>query len=70
MLESIGGTAVVYVVIAWLVSLFTGKGIKREVYIIREYEINGEMKEYINREDDNAPRPDEHLPKNVIRFRQ
>ena len=64
MLESIGGTVVVYVVIAWLVSLFTGKG------IIREYEINGEMKEYINREDDNAPRPDEHLPKNVIRFRQ
>ena len=70
MLEFIGGTVVVYVVVSWLVDLFTGKGARREVYIIREYEIHNERDENLNHEDDREPRPDRQLPENVIRFRR
>ena len=69
MLEFIGGTVVVYAVVSWLVNLFTGKGAKREVYIIREYEINEDIEEHANHKDDREPWSDKRLPENVIRFR-
>jgi len=52
MLEFIGLTAIVYLLSMGLVRLFQGKPPKREIYIIREYEIKDELEQ--NGEQDMA----------------
>ncbi len=42
MLEFIGLTAIVYILVMGLLRLFQAKPPKREIYIIREYEIKDE----------------------------
>ena len=72
MLEFIGGTVVVYLLLAGIYRLFTGKRPKREYYIVREYELDDEtmdeLETLLDKDSDEAKMPtdDRPLPDNVV----
>jgi hypothetical protein len=70
MLEFIGLFVVIYLVVTWLLRLITGKRVKREIYIIREYQIVEDVDEQPETDGSDATRQDERLPKNVVKFRR
>ena len=70
MLEFIGIMTVIYLLLMGLARLFSGKQPKREIYIIREYEIDEDMEaqqlpEQLPEEQESAPQQ-EALPDNVV----
>jgi hypothetical protein len=70
MLEFIGIMTVIYLIAMGLARLFGGKQPKREIYIIREYEIKDDMDAYLQpeqlpEEQESQPRK-EALPDNVV----
>lgn len=70
MLEFIGLFVVIYLVVTWLLRMLTGKRVKREIYIIREYQIVEDVDEQPETDGSDATRQDERLPKNVVKFRR
>ena len=72
MLEFIGGTVVVYLLLAGIYRLFAGKRPKREYYIVREYELDDEtmdeLETLLDKDSDEAKMPtdDRPLPDNVV----
>ena len=70
MLEFIGIMTVIYLLLMGLARLFGGKQPQREIYIIREYEIDEDMEaqqlpEQLPEEQESAPQQ-EALPDNVV----
>jgi hypothetical protein len=70
MLEFIGIMTIIYLIAMGLARLFGGKQSKREIYIIREYEIEEESDEYGETEqlseEKESHSHDEALPGNVV----
>ena len=70
MLEFIGIMTVIYLIAMGLARLFGGKQPKREIYIIREYEVDEDMEaqlqpEQLLEEQESQPQQ-EALPDNVV----
>ena len=74
MLEFIGGFVVVYFIFMGLARLFCGKRPKREYYIIREYEIDDEIEEVLekalNKRKDQPSEQYVELPDNVVSIKR
>ena len=72
MLEFIVLTAIVYLLIMGLVRLFQGKQPKREIYIIREYEIKDEPEQggeaNLTLEQEKEESQQQAVPGNVVPF--
>ena len=72
MLEFIGLTAIVYLLIMGLVRLFQGKPPKREIYIIREYEIKNEVEQDgeqdLTHDENKEASQQQALSGNVVNF--
>ncbi len=74
MLEFIGLTAIVYLSIMGLVRLFRGKPPTREIYLIREYEVQEDKDEAESEEPFSGEKETrlsgEKLPDNVVPLRR
>ena len=72
MLEFIGLTAIVYLLSMGLVRLFQGKPPKREIYIIREYEIKNEVEQDgeqdLTHDENKEASQQQALSGNVVNF--
>ena len=70
MFEFIGIFVVVYLVIMGLGRIFGGKRPKREYYIIREYEMEKELEELMDRGARRHTKRPEKLPDNVVSIKR
>ena len=70
MLEFIGLMTVIYLLLMGLARLFGGKQPQREIYIIREYEIDEDKETHQQPEqlleEQGSPHQQEALPDNVV----
>ena len=70
MLEFIGIMTVIYLIAMGLARLFGGKQPKREIYIIREYEVDEDMDAHLQPEqppkEQGSQPQQETLPDNVV----